>query len=121
MAQVDNWQSMDLLTVLDVLIDPNAAALVDGNSLVKTQGKSDATSLLTQRGIDKATVSVLKLLMIIPMYARFSMLRWRLMRLNGQTIDCYLLPFLTLRVTLAYLAYMSMSCLTQERGWLLYP
>jgi hypothetical protein len=33
-AQVDNWQSMDMLTVLDVLIEPNAAALVDGNSLV---------------------------------------------------------------------------------------
>jgi len=33
-AQVDNWQDMDVLTVLDVLIEPNAAALVDGNSLV---------------------------------------------------------------------------------------
>ena len=33
-AQVDNWQGMDVLTVLDVLIEPNAAALVDGNSLV---------------------------------------------------------------------------------------
>jgi hypothetical protein len=33
-AQVDNWQSMDVLTVLDVLIEPNTAALVDGNSLV---------------------------------------------------------------------------------------
>ena len=33
-AQVDNWQSMDVLTVLDVLIEPNAAALDDGNSLV---------------------------------------------------------------------------------------
>ena len=33
-AQVDAWQSMDVLTVLDVLIEPNAAALVDGNSLV---------------------------------------------------------------------------------------
>ena len=33
-AQVDNWQSMDVLTVLDVLIEPNAAELVDGNSLV---------------------------------------------------------------------------------------
>ena len=31
---MDNWQSMDVLTVLDVLIEPNAAALVDGNSLV---------------------------------------------------------------------------------------
>ena len=82
---------------------------------VKTQEKSDATSLLTQRGIDQATVSVLKLMMIIPMHARFSMLRRRLMKLTGQTIDCYLLQFLTLRVTLAYLAYMSMSCLTQER------
>jgi hypothetical protein len=37
------------------------------------------------------------------------------MKLTGQAIDCYLLPFLILRVTLAYLAYM-MSCLTQERG-----
>ncbi len=33
-AQVDNWQSMDVLAVLDVLIEPNAAALVDENSLV---------------------------------------------------------------------------------------
>ena len=33
-VQVDSWQSMDVLTVLDVLIEPNAAALVDGNSLV---------------------------------------------------------------------------------------
>ena len=33
-AQVDNWQSMDVLIVLDVLIEPNAAALIDGNSLV---------------------------------------------------------------------------------------
>jgi hypothetical protein len=33
-AQVDNWQDMDVLTVLDVLIEPNAAALVDRNSLV---------------------------------------------------------------------------------------
>ena len=31
---MDNWQNMDVLTVLDVLIEPNAAALVDGNSLV---------------------------------------------------------------------------------------
>ncbi len=39
------------------------------------------------------------------------------MKLTGQTIvACYLLPFLTLRVTLAYQAYMLMSCLTQERG-----
>jgi hypothetical protein len=33
-SQVDNWQGMNVLTVLDVLIEPNAAALVDGNSLV---------------------------------------------------------------------------------------
>ena len=34
-AQVDNWQSMDVLTVLDVLIELSAAALVDdGNSLL---------------------------------------------------------------------------------------
>ena len=32
--QVDNWQSMDVLTVLNVLIEPNAAELVDENSLV---------------------------------------------------------------------------------------
>ncbi len=32
--QVDNWQSMDVLTVLNFLIEPNAAELVDGNSLV---------------------------------------------------------------------------------------
>jgi hypothetical protein len=46
------------------------------------------------------------------MYARFSMLRRWLMKLTGQTIDCYLLQILIFRVTLAYLAYMSMSCLT---------
>jgi hypothetical protein len=33
-AQVDRWQDMDVLTVLDVLIEPNAAEIVDGNSLV---------------------------------------------------------------------------------------
>ena len=33
------------------------------------------------------------------------------MKLTGQTIACYLLLFLILRVTLAYLAYMWMSCL----------
>ena len=38
---------------------------------VKTQGKGAATSLLIQRGIDQATVSVLKLMMILPMYAPF--------------------------------------------------
>jgi hypothetical protein len=32
--KVDNWQNMDILTVLNVLIEPNAAELVDGNSLV---------------------------------------------------------------------------------------
>ena len=83
---------------------------------VKTQGKGAATSLLIQRGIDHATVSVLKLMMIIPMYARFSMLRRWLRKLTGQKIDYCLLPFPTLRVTLAYLAYTSMFCLTQERG-----
>ena len=31
---MDNWQDMCILTVLDVLIEPNAAALVDGNSLL---------------------------------------------------------------------------------------
>jgi hypothetical protein len=33
-AQVDNWQDMGVLTVLDVLIKSNAAALDDGNSIV---------------------------------------------------------------------------------------
>ncbi len=33
-AQVDKWQDLDVLTVLDVLIEPNAAEIVDGNSLV---------------------------------------------------------------------------------------
>ncbi len=33
-AQVDKWQDMDVLTVFDVLIEPNAAEIVDGNSLV---------------------------------------------------------------------------------------
>jgi len=32
-ALVENWQDMDILTVLDVLIKSNAAALDDGNSL----------------------------------------------------------------------------------------
>ena len=31
---MDKWQDMDVLTVLDVLIEPNAAEIVDGNSLV---------------------------------------------------------------------------------------
>ena len=34
-AQVDNWQSMDVLTMLDVLIEPNATALVDENSALE--------------------------------------------------------------------------------------
>ena len=55
-------------------------------------------------------------MIIIPVYAHFQMLRRRLMRLTGQTIACYLLQSLTLRVALAYLAYVSMFCLTQERG-----
>ncbi len=83
---------------------------------VKTPEKDAATLHLIQRGIDQATVSVLKLLMIIPMYARFSFLRRWLRKLTGQKIDCNLLPFPTLRVTLAYLAYTSMFCLTQECG-----
>ncbi len=33
-AQVDKWQDMDVLTVLDVLIEPNAAEIVDGNLLI---------------------------------------------------------------------------------------
>ena len=33
-AQVDKWQDMDVLTVLDVLIEPNASEIVVGNSLV---------------------------------------------------------------------------------------
>jgi hypothetical protein len=83
----------------------------------RTPEKDAAALHLIQRGIDQATVSVLnKLLKIIPMYARFSMLRRWLRKLTGQKIDCYLLSFPTLRVTLAYLAYMSMFCLTQERG-----
>ncbi len=40
---------------------------------------------------NRATVSVLKLMMIIQVYPRFSTLRRRLMKLTGQTIDCYLL------------------------------
>jgi hypothetical protein len=35
---VDKWQDMDVLTVLlDVLIEPNAAEIVDGKSLVVAQ------------------------------------------------------------------------------------
>ena len=34
-TQVDNWQGMDVLMVLDVLIEPNAAALVDENSALE--------------------------------------------------------------------------------------
>ena len=37
----------------------------------KTHGNSNATPLLTQRGIDQATVGVLKLLMIIPLMRVF--------------------------------------------------
>ena len=83
---------------------------------VKTQGIDVVTPLLTQHGIVHATVSVLKLMMIIPMYAHFSMLRRWLRKLTGQMIDCCLLPSHILRATLESLAYMSMSCLTQERG-----
>ena len=32
--QVDNWQDMDVITMLDVLIKSNAAGLDDGNSIV---------------------------------------------------------------------------------------
>ena len=78
----------------------------------KTPSKDAANPLHTRLGNDQATVSVLKLMMIIQVHVRFLMLRRRLMRL----IVCYLPPSLTLRITLAYLAYMSMYCLTQERG-----
>ena len=36
-AQVDKWQDMDVSTVLEVLIEPNAAEIVDGNSLVPSE------------------------------------------------------------------------------------
>ena len=39
------------------------------------------------------------------------------MRLTWQMIDCYLLQSLILRVTLEYLAYMSMSCLPDTEAW----
>ena len=42
---------------------------------VKTVEIDVVSLLLIQRGIDLTTVSVLKLMMIIPMYAHFSMLR----------------------------------------------
>jgi hypothetical protein len=45
---------------------------------VKTLEIGAASLPIIQRGIDQATVSVLKLMMIIPMYARFSMLRRQL-------------------------------------------
>ena len=71
--------------------------------------RKDATNPLHIRlGNDQATVSVLKLMMIEQVYVRR-----HLMRRTGQTISCCLPPFLTLRITLAYLAYMSMCCLTQ--------
>ena len=82
----------------------------------KTPSKDAANPLHTRLGNNQATVSVLKLMMIIQVYVRFLMLRRRLMRLIGQNIVCYLPPSLTLRITLAYLAYISMFCLTQERG-----
>ncbi len=40
-VQVDDWQGMDVLTVLDVFIELNAAALVDGNSLVAALETTD--------------------------------------------------------------------------------
>ena len=42
---------------------------------VKTPEIDVASLPLIQRGIDQTTVSVLKLMMIIPVYAHFSMLR----------------------------------------------
>jgi hypothetical protein len=42
---------------------------------VTTVGIDVASLRLIRRGIDRATVSVLKLMMIIPLYAHFSMLR----------------------------------------------
>ena len=43
--------------------------------MVKTLEIGAASLLLIQRGIDQTTVSVLKLMLIMPMYAHFSMLR----------------------------------------------
>ena len=75
---------------------------------VQDPRKDTANPLHIRLGNDQATVSVLKLMMIEQVYVRR-----HLMRRTGQTIACCLPPFLTLRITFAYLAYMSMCCLTQ--------
>jgi hypothetical protein len=64
-------------------ITRNARGIHGTRRTVKIPEKNGATSPLTQHEIDQATVSVLKLMMIIQMYARFSMLRRRLMKLTG--------------------------------------
>ena len=56
-------------------ITRSARGICGTRRTVKTQVKGVTTSLFIQRRIDQATVSVLKLMMIIQMYGRFSMLR----------------------------------------------
>jgi hypothetical protein len=72
-------------------ITRSARRMRETRRAVKTPREDTANSLPIRRGIDQTTVSILKL--------------------TGQTINCCLPLSLTLRVTLAYLAYMSMSCL----------
>ena len=53
----------------------SAQAFRGTRKTVKTLEIDVASLPLIQRGIDQTTVSVLKLMMIIPVYAHFSMLR----------------------------------------------
>jgi hypothetical protein len=53
----------------------SARGILGTRKKVPTLGIGVANLHLIQHGIDPATVSVLKLMMIMPLYARFSMLR----------------------------------------------
>jgi hypothetical protein len=53
----------------------SAREILGTRKKVPTLGIGVANLHLIQRGIDQATVSVLKLMMIMPLYAHFSMLR----------------------------------------------
>ena len=57
------------------MIKRSARRMRGTRKTVKTVEIDVVSLLLIQRGIDLTTVSVLKLMMIIPMYAHFSMLR----------------------------------------------
>ena len=86
---------------LHTLVRARVRSVVDPK--IDTSGQLARYECVNVTGcFNRATVSVLKLMMIIQVYPRFSTLRRRLMKLAGQTIDCYLLQILILRVTLAY-------------------